>query len=61
MLGFGVIWWSFATVVTPLAAKLGLPCLLLVRACMGIGEVIMLFIDIYVCVKCFKCGSYFFI
>lgn len=38
VLGFGVIWWSLATIATPIAAKLGLPCLLLVRACMGIGE-----------------------
>ncbi|KAI5065183.1 hypothetical protein GOP47_0019878 [Adiantum capillus-veneris] len=38
VLGFGVIWWSLATMATPFAAKLGLPFLLLVRACMGIGE-----------------------
>eukprot|EP00250_Pteridium_aquilinum_P019249 c24363_g1_i1 orf=303-2168(+) len=38
VLGFGVVWWSLATIATPIAAKLGLPCLLLVRACMGIGE-----------------------
>lgn len=38
VLGFGVIWWSLATVATPIAAKVGLPFLLLVRACMGIGE-----------------------
>ncbi|XP_002979008.2 sodium-dependent phosphate transport protein 1, chloroplastic [Selaginella moellendorffii] len=38
VLGFGVIWWSVATVLTPLAAKLGLPVLFAVRACMGIGE-----------------------
>jgi len=38
VLGFGVIWWSIATALTPLAAKLGLAPLLLVRACMGIGE-----------------------
>lgn len=38
VLGFGVIWWSLATVATPIAAKLGLPFLLLVRACMGVGE-----------------------
>ena len=41
VLGFGVVWWSIATVVTPLAAKIGLPCLLITRAIMGIGEVIM--------------------
>lgn len=39
VLGFGVIWWSVATVLTPIAAKLGLPFLLVVRAFMGIGEV----------------------
>ncbi|NP_001130577.1 Probable anion transporter 4, chloroplastic-like [Zea mays] len=38
VLGFGVVWWSFATVLTPLAAKIGLPCLLTMRAFMGIGE-----------------------
>ena len=41
VLAFGVIWWSLATVATPIAAKLGLPFLLLVRACMGVGEVIV--------------------
>ena len=38
VLGFGVIWWSIATALTPLAASLGLPALLLARACMGVGE-----------------------
>ncbi|RCV10785.1 hypothetical protein SETIT_2G136100v2 [Setaria italica] len=38
VLGFGVVWWSIATVLTPLAAKIGLPCLLIARAFMGIGE-----------------------
>jgi ACS family sodium-dependent inorganic phosphate cotransporter len=38
VLGFGVIWWSIATALTPLAAKMGLPVLLTARACMGIGE-----------------------
>lgn len=38
VLGFGVIWWSMATALTPVAAKLGLPFLLVVRAFMGIGE-----------------------
>ncbi len=38
VLGFGVIWWSLATVMTPMAAALGLPALLVARACMGIGE-----------------------
>jgi hypothetical protein len=39
VLGFGVIWWSIATALTPVAAKAGLPFLLVVRAFMGIGEV----------------------
>lgn len=39
MLGFGVIWWSVATVLTPIAARIGLPFLLIMRAFMGIGEV----------------------
>lgn len=39
MLGFGVVWWSIATILTPLAAKIGLPFLLIMRAFMGIGEV----------------------
>ncbi|KAJ3704525.1 hypothetical protein LUZ61_008230 [Rhynchospora tenuis] len=38
VLGFGVIWWSIATALTPVAAKVGLPFLLVVRAFMGIGE-----------------------
>ncbi|CAO2162185.1 unnamed protein product [Urochloa humidicola] len=38
VLGFGVVWWSIATALTPIAAKLGLPFLLVVRAFMGIGE-----------------------
>ena len=38
VLGFGVVWWSLATVLTPLAAQISLPLLLVVRACMGIGE-----------------------
>ncbi|XP_048632121.1 ascorbate transporter, chloroplastic [Brassica napus] len=38
VLGFGVVWWSIATVMTPIAANLGLPFLLVVRAFMGIGE-----------------------
>eukprot|EP00889_Picochlorum_renovo_P000671 jgi/Picre1/27701/NNA_000665.t1 len=38
VLGFGVIWWSLATVMTPMAAAMGLPALLVARACMGIGE-----------------------
>ncbi|PIN05826.1 Permease of the major facilitator superfamily [Handroanthus impetiginosus] len=38
VLGFGVVWWSIATVLTPIAARLGLPFLLVMRAFMGIGE-----------------------
>ncbi|KAL7113878.1 hypothetical protein ACP275_04G086400 [Erythranthe tilingii] len=38
VLGFGVVWWSIATILTPIAAKLGLPYLLVVRAFMGVGE-----------------------
>ncbi|CAI7795819.1 unnamed protein product [Closterium sp. NIES-54] len=38
VLGFGVVWWSLATVLTPFAASLGLPALLFARACMGVGE-----------------------
>ncbi|KAL2892190.1 Ascorbate transporter chloroplastic [Bienertia sinuspersici] len=38
VLGFGVVWWSVATILTPIAAKISLPCLLVMRACMGIGE-----------------------
>ncbi|GLT26386.1 hypothetical protein SLA2020_014560 [Shorea laevis] len=39
VLAFGVVWWSIATVLIPVAAKIGLP-FLLVRAFMGIGEVV---------------------
>ncbi|CAI9101864.1 OLC1v1000007C1 [Oldenlandia corymbosa var. corymbosa] len=38
VLGFGVVWWSVATVLTPIAARIGLPFLLMMRAFMGIGE-----------------------
>ena len=38
ILGFGVVWWSLATMATPFAASMGLPVLLAARACMGIGE-----------------------
>ncbi|KAL3536809.1 hypothetical protein ACH5RR_000175 [Cinchona calisaya] len=38
VLGFGVVWWSIATVLTPIAARIGLPFLLAMRAFMGIGE-----------------------
>ena len=38
VLGLGVIWWSLATMMTPIAANMGLGVLLVARACMGIGE-----------------------
>ena len=38
VLGFGVLWWSAATALTPWAAAQGLPTLLAARALMGIGE-----------------------
>ncbi|KAI3873747.1 hypothetical protein MKX03_009832 [Papaver bracteatum] len=38
VLAFGVVWWSIATILTPVAAQLGLPFLLVARAFMGIGE-----------------------
>lgn len=38
VLGFGVVWWSIATILTPIAARIGLPYLLVMRAFMGIGE-----------------------
>lgn len=38
VLGFGVLWWSLATCVTPLAAKVSLPALFVARAAMGAGE-----------------------
>ncbi|KAH0970645.1 hypothetical protein GBA52_022801 [Prunus armeniaca] len=38
VLGFGVIWWSVATVLTPVASKNQPSFLLIMRAFMGIGE-----------------------
>ncbi|KAL5097434.1 hypothetical protein RYX36_001761, partial [Vicia faba] len=38
VLGFGVIWWSVSIILTHVAAKLGLPFLLVARAFMGVGE-----------------------
>ena len=38
VLGYGVLWWSLATMLTPLAAQSGLIPLLAARALMGIGE-----------------------
>lgn len=34
-----MVWWSIATILTPIAARVGLPFLLAMRAFMGIGEV----------------------
>ncbi|KAL5077168.1 hypothetical protein RYX36_016152 [Vicia faba] len=42
VLGFNVIWWSVATILTPVAAKLGLPFLLVARAFMVVGEGIVM-------------------
>lgn len=56
MLGFGVVWWSLATILTPLSAKIGLPYLLTVRAFMGIGEVVC-----YVCLYILHCITLLFI
>ncbi|KAG2452408.1 hypothetical protein HYH02_002651 [Chlamydomonas schloesseri] len=38
VLGLGVLWWSLATALTPVAAAAGLPALLLARCLMGVGE-----------------------
>ena len=38
VLGVGVVWWSVATALTPIAAQMGLPALLAARMLMGIGE-----------------------
>lgn len=38
VLGLGVVWWSIATAITPIAAQAGLPLLLATRMAMGIGE-----------------------
>ncbi|KAI7985360.1 hypothetical protein LOK49_LG14G01701 [Camellia lanceoleosa] len=38
VLGFGVIWWSTTTVLTPIAARVRLPFFLVMRAFMGIGK-----------------------
>ena len=48
MLGFGVVWWSIATILTPIAARIGLPFLLMMRAFMGIGEVGFLYFSTFV-------------
>jgi ACS family sodium-dependent inorganic phosphate cotransporter len=38
VLGLGVLWWSLATALTPVAAAAGLPTLLVTRCLMGVGE-----------------------
>jgi len=38
VLGLGVVLWSIATILTPIAARVGFPFFLLVCAFMGIGE-----------------------
>ncbi|GMH14363.1 hypothetical protein Nepgr_016204 [Nepenthes gracilis] len=38
VLGFGVIGWSVAIVLTPIAARINLPCLLILCVVMGMGE-----------------------
>ncbi|GMH31069.1 hypothetical protein Nepgr_032912 [Nepenthes gracilis] len=38
VLGFGVIGWSVAIVLTPIAARINLPCLLILCVIMGMGE-----------------------
>lgn len=41
VLGFAVVWWSVFTILTPLAAALSLPILLMTRVAMGLGEAAM--------------------
>jgi MFS transporter, ACS family, solute carrier family 17 (sodium-dependent inorganic phosphate cotransporter), other len=38
ILGFAVVWWSFFTMLTPVAAGLSLPLLLMARIALGLGE-----------------------
>ena len=38
VLGFGVLWWSIFTILTPLAAIASVPLLLAARVAMGMGE-----------------------
>jgi ACS family sodium-dependent inorganic phosphate cotransporter len=38
VLGLGVLWWSLATALTPIAASAGLVPLLMARCLMGVGE-----------------------
>ncbi|KAG6784781.1 hypothetical protein POTOM_010489 [Populus tomentosa] len=48
VLGFGVVWWSIATVLTPIAAKIGLPFLLIMRALMGMARIFILMVIYFV-------------
>ncbi len=41
VLGVAVAWWSIFTIVTPAAAMLGLPILIIARIAMGLGEAAM--------------------
>ena len=41
VLGLAVLWWSVFTVVTPAAAFIGLPLLIVARIAMGLGEAAM--------------------
>ena len=38
VLGFGVLWWSLFTLLTPLSAYASFPALILARILMGVGE-----------------------
>ena len=38
VLGFGVVWWSLFTLVTPLSAMTSFPILIATRIAMGVGE-----------------------
>ena len=38
VLGFGVLWWSLFTLLTPLSAMTSFPALIAVRILMGLGE-----------------------
>ncbi len=38
VLGFGVLWWSLFTILTPLSAMASFPILIVTRVLMGLGE-----------------------
>lgn len=38
VLGFGVLWWSAFTILTPLSAFASFPVLIATRIAMGLGE-----------------------